>query len=267
MNCLRLIILVDIKVIIRHKHRKMDIRVLENPQTLGKAAAGEGGKLIRQALDSQEEISIVLATGTSQFEMLRHLVKQDVDWSRVHIFHLDEYIGLGEDHPASFRKYIRERFADKVPALKSITYINGDAEDIDNELGRLNKAISRQRVEVAFIGIGENAHIAFNDPPADFAIDSPYIRVKLDDECRHQQLGEGWFHSLAEVPEHAISMSVRQIMRAEHIICSVPEKRKASAVKSSVKGTVNNIYPASILQEHAHCTLFLDKGSAMLLGN
>ena len=247
------------------KVHNMEIHISKDPQVLGKTAAEEGGYLIRQALASEEEVSVVLATGTSQLEMLRHLVQQDVDWSRVHIFHLDEYIGLGAEHPASFRKYIRKRFVEKVPSLKSVTYIHGDAENLEQELYRINEAISQKPVEVAFIGIGENAHIAFNDPPADFTVNKPYIRVKLDEKCRRQQLGEGWFHSFEDVPEYAVSMSVKQIMRAKHLICSVSEKRKASAVQRSVEGIISNEYPASILQKHPDCRLFLDEGSASLL--
>lgn len=243
----------------------MEIHVLEDAFALGKSSAGKGGELIRKYLEKQEEVNIILATGTSQFETLRHLLQQDIDWSSVNIFHLDEYIGLEEDHPASFRKYIRERFVEKLPAIKSVHYIIGDAENPDAEVRRLNEIISHHPIDVAFIGIGENAHIAFNDPPADFMVEKAFIRVKLNEECRHQQLGEGWFHSLEEVPLYAISMSVRQILRSKHIICSVPDKRKASAVKNSVKFGVNNRYPASALQKHAHCHLFLDEGSAFLL--
>jgi glucosamine-6-phosphate deaminase len=151
----------------------MNIRVLKDPQALGKAAAETGGSLIREVLREQENAHVVIATGTSQFETLTQLVQQEVDWSRVHVFYLDEYIGLDDDHPASFRKYIRERFVEKIPALASVTYINGNAEDLKKEIDRLNQTISRQLVDVAFIGIGENTHIAFNDPPGILTLKIP----------------------------------------------------------------------------------------------
>jgi glucosamine-6-phosphate deaminase len=180
------------------------------------------------------------------------------------MFHLDEYIGLPEASPASFRKYLKERFLEKLPPLKAAHLVNGEA-DPGAECKRLNWLIRNNPIDVALIGIGENGHIAFNDPPANFETDEPYIVVELDEPCRRQQLGEGWFKSLDEVPVQAISMSVRQILKSNHIICSVPDTRKAQAVKDSLEGPVRISCPASVLQTHLNCTFYLDEAAASLL--
>ena len=180
------------------------------------------------------------------------------------MFHLDEYIGLPITHPASFRKYLKERFIAKVPPLKAAFLIDGENDPVA-ECDRLSKLISKHPIDVALVGIGENGHLAFNDPPADFDIEKPYIVVDLDDQCVQQQFGEGWFPSINDVPRKAISMSVKQIMKSKHIVCSVPDARKAVAVKNTVENQVSNIYPASILQTHQHCIIYLDPLSAALL--
>lgn len=241
----------------------MEIIISNTKEELGKKAADEGAGLIRRAISERGEANIIVATGASQFEMLKALVKEDVDWSKVTGFHLDEYIGLSQTHPASFRKYLKERFVDLVP-LKAFHYVNGDT-DPSVECTRLGKLISKHPVDVAFVGIGENGHLAFNDPPADFETEEPYIVVTLDEECRRQQLGEGWFSSLEEVPEQAISMSVKQIMKSKAIICSVPDLRKAEAVKRTVEGSISPAIPASIMRQHEAAWLFLDKQSSSLL--
>ena len=180
------------------------------------------------------------------------------------MFHLDEYIGLQDTHPASFRKYLKERFLAKVPPLKAVHLINGETNP-EAECIWLGDLITQHPIDVALVGIGENGHLAFNDPPADFDTEEPYIIVDLDDACRRQQYGEGWFKTVNDVPRQAISMSIKQILKSKHIICSVPDERKAEAVKNSVQQGVSNLFPASILQTHQHCTLFLDKGSAKYL--
>jgi glucosamine-6-phosphate deaminase len=180
------------------------------------------------------------------------------------MFHLDEYIGLPVSHKASFRKYLQERFVEKVPALKGVNLINGEA-DPEQECNRLEKLILPSRVDVALVGIGENGHLAFNDPPADFETGSAYLVVNLDEQCRQQQVNEGWFSALNEVPENAISMSIQQIMLSKHIVCTVPGIRKAKAVKNTLERPVSNLYPATILQHHPDCYLFLDNESASLL--
>jgi glucosamine-6-phosphate deaminase len=243
----------------------MDIRINQSAIELGKAAGASAAELIREAIKTTGTANIILATGTSQFETLKQLILEPgIDWGKVVIFHLDEYIGLPITHPASFRKYLIERFITKVPALKAAHLINGEA-DPKAECDRLNYLINQCSITVALVGIGENGHLAFNDPPADFNIEDPYIIVELDNDCRKQQLGEGWFKSIEEVPKRAISMSVKQILKSENIICSVPETRKAQAVKNTLEHPISNFYPASILQLHANCILYLDETSAALL--
>ncbi len=237
----------------------MEIIISKTKQELGKKAAEKGAELIRKAIAKKGVANIIVATGASQFEMLEELVKRDIDWNVVTGFHLDEYIGIDETHPASFRKYLKERFVSQV-SLKEFHYVNGN--EAENECKRLGKIISRHPIDVAFVGIGENGHLAFNDPPADFETEEPYLLVNLDDDCRKQQLGEGWFPTFDDVPKQAISMSVRQIMKSEHIICSVPDERKAFAVKKSVKGDVSPLVPASVMQKHLSTWLFLDEASA-----
>lgn len=243
----------------------MEIKITNTPQELGEAAGRAAAKLIRQTLAEKGRAHLILATGTSQFETLNQLVAEPhIDWGQVVLFHLDEYIGLPESAPASFRKYLRERFIAQVPPLKAAHLVNGEA-DPTAECARLAALIQQHPIDVALIGIGENGHIAFNDPPADFATEQPYIVVALDELCRRQQFGEGWFHSMEEVPRHAISMSVKQIMKSKHLICSVPDRRKAEAVKNSLEQPISNHYPATILQTHPDCTYFLDQASAALL--
>ena len=239
--------------------------VISNSKSeLGEKAAIAGAGLIRNAILTNGAANIIVATGASQFEMLNELIKQDVDWSKVTAFHLDEYIGIPENHPASFRKYLKERFVEKV-SLKEFHYVNGET-DPNAECRRLGKVISKHPIDVAFIGIGENGHLAFNDPPADFETEEPYLVVSLDEKCRRQQWGEGWFPTLNDVPEQAISMSVKQIMKSKAIICSVPDLRKAEAVKGSIEGKVTPVVPASVLQEHKAVWIYLDNDSASLLG-
>jgi len=190
------------------------------------------------------------------------LVKEDIDWSVVTAFHLDEYIGIPETHPASFRKYLKERFADLVP-LKAFNYVNGSI-DPKQECKRLKELIRRHPIDVAFVGIGENGHLAFNDPPADFETEEPYIVVNLDEDCRRQQMGEGWFATLEAVPGQAISMSIKQIMKSKAIICCVPDERKSTAVFNALNQEISPKYPASIMRNHPQALLFLDNNSAKL---
>lgn len=244
----------------------MKIHVEQTPKSAGTAAAKAGAQSLRHALAQNNEASIIVATGASQFEMLAALVAEpDIDWSKVDAFHLDEYVGLPESHPASFRRYLRERFVEKLPVpIRSFHYVNAET-DPDQECTRLDNEISSKNIDVAFIGIGENAHLAFNDPPADFDTEKAFLVVNLDEACRRQQLGEGWFPTLADVPTRAISMSVRQIMKSRHIVCTVPDRRKAQAVRDSLSGPVSPDVPASILPSHENCDLFLDTEAASLL--
>lgn len=245
----------------------MTISIYSNPIELGQNAGKTGAELIRKAIDTQGFSNIILATGTSQFETIKQLLtEKDIDWSKVTVFHLDEYIGLSITHPASFRKYLLERFFNHVPQLKAYHLIDGE-NDPEKECARLSTLIQNHPIDVAFVGIGENGHLAFNDPPADFDTESPYILVDLDHACRMQQYGEGWFASIEAVPTQAISMSIRQIMKSKSIICSVPDLRKAQAVSNCLEGEISNLHPASILQSHSDCQIFLDKPASSLLSN
>ena len=241
----------------------MKIIISETKEILGSRAAALGAGLIRESITHNGASNIILATGNSQFEMLAALIKEDIDWSRVTCFHLDEYIGLPETHPASFRRYLKERFTSEV-APQKFYFIDGEA-DPTTECLRIGQLITEHPIDAAFVGIGENAHLAFNDPPADFETEEAFLDVALDEACRHQQLGEGWFKKLEEVPERAISMSIKQILKAKNIICSVPDARKAVATRAVVEGPVTPEVPASILQQHENTTIFLDHQSSVLL--
>ena len=243
----------------------MEIRVFDSTGEMGKEASSRGVDAIRRAIEQNGRANIILATGASQFQVLETLVQSDIEWAKLHCFHLDEYVGLTIDHPAGFCKYLKERFVDKVLPLGSFHYIRPDLRPPEEECRRLNGLISDVSIDVAFIGIGENAHLAFNDPPADFETEVPFMVVELDEGCRRQQLGEGWFKTLDEVPRTAVSMSIRQILKSERLIVTVPNERKAKAVQCAVEGPVSPECPASILQQHADCTLFLDSDSASLL--
>jgi glucosamine-6-phosphate deaminase len=244
----------------------MERCVFADKEAMGAAAAAVAAEQIKAAIADKGRANIILATGASQFEVLKNLVvAEGIDWSKVVMFHLDEYIGIGQQHPASFRKYLKERFVDQVSGLKAAHFVDGDAEDPQAECDRLGEIIAAHPIDAAMVGIGENGHLAFNDPPADFETEDAYIVVDLDDKCRRQQLGEGWFRTLDDVPAQAISMSIRQIMKCACIICSVPDDRKAEAVKGAMEGQVSNMCPSSILQEHDNCTLYLDEPAASLL--
>ncbi len=243
----------------------MNTGIFPTKPEMGAAAARHAARAMNHAIAVRGEANIVLATGASQFEMLAALVEQAVDWSRVTAFHLDEYIGLAADHPASFRRYLKERFAEKITGLHAFHYVNGDADDPAAECARLGELVMDAEIDLACIGIGENGHLAFNDPPCDLETDQAYIVVELDEACRRQQLGEGWFASLDDVPRRAISMTVPHIMKAAVIVCTVPDERKAQAVRNSLEGEVTPVVPGSILREHPDCALYLDAPAASLL--
>ena len=242
----------------------MRLSIHDNKTMLGEVAAREGAEAIRAAISTKGSAVIVLATGVSQFEMLDALIREEIDWSKVSAFHLDEYIGLGTDHPASFRHYLEERFVQHVRGLGAFVAIDGTA-DPTAELTRLNQRIASKIIDVCFAGIGENGHLAFNDPPADFDTDEPFILVELDDACRRQQMGEGWFETFDHVPSRAISMSICQMMKSEKLILSVSDTRKAKAVLDAIEGPVTNTHPASIVQDHGDCSLHLDPTAASML--
>lgn len=244
----------------------MKISTSPTRQANGEAAAALGADLIRQTIRERGEVNLIVATGASQFEFLESLLQQpDIAWEKATFFHLDEYVGLPITHPASFRKYLWERFHSKLPVpARAFHYVIGDA-DPATECARLNALIAEHPIDICFAGIGENGHLAFNDPPADFDTEKPYLVVELDAACRQQQFGEGWFDSLEQVPRNAISMSIRQILKSRTLVITVPDDRKAQAVHDSVMGPVTNSVPASILQEHPDTRLFLDSAAASLL--
>jgi glucosamine-6-phosphate deaminase len=242
----------------------LQIKILTDKDSLGRAAADQAATSIRRAIRQHGTARIIAATGASQFEFLDALTAApDIDWHSVEVFHLDEYIGLPISHPASFRKYLLERLIYKT-GITRYHFLEGNG-DAKGSVAAIGRELQRKPVDVAFVGIGENAHLAFNDPPADFEIEDPYIVVNLDQTCRQQQVNEGWFARVADVPTQAISMSVRQILRSREIIIVVPDERKAQAVKDSLEGEITPMVPASILRRHANATIFLDRDSAALL--
>lgn len=242
----------------------MEIKVFDTKSALGEAGAQDAAQIINEAIEQRGEACVIAATGASQFEFLDALVQAKIDWNRVVFFHLDEYVGLPESHPASFRRYLKERIVSRIRP-KAFHFLDGEAGDVREECRRVGDLIAQQTIDVAFVGIGENGHLAFNDPPADFETESPYLVVDLDEACRQQQVGEGWFKSIAEVPKQAISMSIKQILKSRNILCIVPDQRKAEAVRASVEFDVSPTRPASVLQQHEHVTLYLDRDSASLL--
>lgn len=239
----------------------MQVKVFPTATALGAAAAHEAAGAIRAAATRSGRARCIFATGASQFEFLEALVATpEVPWGAIEFFHLDEYVGLEPSHPASFRRYLRERVLDKV-SVAGVHLLDGEG-DVSRVCEDVGAAIAEAPVDVAFVGIGENGHLAFNDPPADFGTEAPYIVVDLDEDCRRQQVGEGWFASVEDVPAQAISMSIRQILAAKRIQCMVPNTRKAEAVARCLEGPVTPMAPASILQDHPDVTVYLDEASA-----
>ncbi|HEX5222810.1 MAG TPA: glucosamine-6-phosphate deaminase [Verrucomicrobiae bacterium] len=242
----------------------MKTRIFSSRATLDSAAGTAAREALAALLATREAARIVVATGASQLSFLKTLTGfPDIDWKRVEMFHLDEYVGLPMTHPASFRKYLLERFIQPA-GIKQYHLLDGEGE-AQSVCQKVGAELSKAPIDVAFVGIGENGHLAFNDPPANFETEQPYLVVELDEACRRQQVGEGWFKDLSEVPKQAISMSIRQIMKAQKILCIVPDQRKAQAVKDCLEGPVSPLAPASILQTHPDVTVFLDTASASLL--
>jgi glucosamine-6-phosphate deaminase len=238
--------------------------VFEERNSLGQAAAAQAATAIREAIEKRGRARVAAASAASQFEFLEALTATPgIDWKRVELFHLDEYIGLPMSHPASFCKFLQERLIGKT-GITEHHLLNGE-EDPAEVIRRTNQAISEAPIDIAFVGIGENGHLAFNDPPADFETEEPYIVVSLDEACRQQQVGEGWFKDLAAVPKRAISMSVRQVLKAKEIVAVVPGPKKAQAIKACFDGQISPMAPASILRTHANAVIYLDRESAALL--
>ena len=241
----------------------MKINVSKTAEELGRNAAKLCKKLIDETIAEKGSVRMVFSTGASQFTTFEALLKEDIDWSKVEMFHLDEYVALPESHIASFRKYLKERFISKVH-LKSVCLVNGEA-DLTEELARLTREVCSAPVDIGLIGIGENAHIAFNDPPADFDTKEAYKVVNLSDTCKRQQVGEGWFATEDDVPKQAITMTAHEIMNIKHIISCVPNAVKAKAVHDTLTQPVSNLVPATLLRTHADFNLFIDDNSASLL--
>ena len=242
----------------------MVLRVFEDKIILGQAAAVQAASAIRKAIVERGVARVVAASAASQIDFLQALTAtSEIDWTKVELFHLDEYIGLPTTHPASFCKFLQDRLISKT-GITRLHLLNG-AEDPRDVIRRTSEAISSAAIDISFVGIGENGHLAFNDPPADFETEEPYITVTLDQECRQQQVGEGWFASLDAVPTQAISMSVRQVLKAREILAVVPDTRKARAIHACFDGPISNMAPASILRTHNNATVYLDTNSAALL--
>ena len=245
----------------------LEPRICADKAALGQAAAAAGAEAIRAAIARHGEATVVVATGASQFEMLQALAAEpEIDWARVTAFHLDEYVGLPASHPASFRGYLRQRFLAPLGHRPALVEVAGDAADPEAEARRLSGLIAGKRIDVCFAGFGENCHLAFNDPPADFDAAEPYKVVQLDEACRRQQMGEGWFPTLEAVPQRAITMTIPQMLQSARIVLSVPDARKAQAVRDAVEGPVSPLHPGSVLQRHPDTLLFVDPPAASLLG-
>lgn len=242
----------------------MHLLIYENRDSLGEAAAAQAAVAIQRAIKERETARIIAASAASQFEFLDALTATPgIDWARVELFHLDEYIGLPMTHPASFCRFLQDRLIAKT-GIRNFHLLDGE-QDPEEVIRRTNEAIRSAPIDVAFAGIGENGHLAFNDPPANFTTEEPYIVVDLDEMCRRQQVEEGWFPSLDRVPRRAISMSVRQVLKANEILAIVPGPRKAAAIRACLEGPISLAAPASILRTHPNATIYLDNESAALL--
>jgi glucosamine-6-phosphate deaminase len=242
----------------------MNLKIEADRRRMSAAAATHAAESIRRAIDRHGNARIVAATGASQLDFLAALTSATgIDWPRVELFHLDEYAGIPESHPASFRRYLREKLIEPT-RLGTYHFLDGEG-NLDEVRVRVGRALAEDDIDVMFAGIGENGHLAFNDPPADFETTEPYIVVKLDEACRRQQVGEGWFARFEDVPDTAISMSIQQMLKAREMLIVVPDARKAVAVKATLEGEIGPAVPASILRTHPNVTLYLDEPAASLL--
>ncbi|MDX1767511.1 MAG: glucosamine-6-phosphate deaminase [Arenibacter troitsensis] len=243
----------------------LSVKIYGQTKEMGAAAADYVTRKLKDAIEKKGRANLILATGASQFSFLEALQPKEIDWGKITVFHLDEYKGISESHPASFRKYLKERILNKV-APKKIYFLNGDAPNLQLEINNYEEALKAHPIDIACIGIGENGHIAFNDPGvADFKDPKLVKVVELDEACRNQQLGEGWFPTFADVPKEAVTLTITAIMNCKAISCVVPDERKSRAVYNSLYGDISTSCPASILRTHPETVLFLDKGSASLI--
>ncbi|MCY1719406.1 glucosamine-6-phosphate deaminase [Prolixibacteraceae bacterium Z1-6] len=249
------------------KKDKLNVEVYSNNENLGEAAAVSVAEILNQAVSDRGNANLILATGASQFEFLKSLQKQNIEWGKVTVFHLDEYKDLPDTHPASFRKYLKERILTQVKPGK-VYLLNGDVEDLETEISNYEELLRNHPIDVACIGIGENGHLAFNDPPvADFNDPKLVKIVELDNDCRMQQYNEGWFESFDDVPKYALSLTIPAIMQCKKISCVVPDERKAKAVFDTINTEISTKCPATILRTHPDTVLYLDKPAASLLDN
>ncbi|SMG36439.1 glucosamine-6-phosphate deaminase [Arenibacter troitsensis] len=243
----------------------LSVKIYGQTKEMGAAAADYVTRKLKDAIEKKGRANLILATGASQFSFLEALQTKEIDWGKITVFHLDEYKGVSESHPASFRKYLKERILNKV-APKKIYFLNGDAPNLQLEINNYEEALKAHPIDIACIGIGENGHIAFNDPGvADFKDPKLVKVVELDEACRNQQLGEGWFPTFADVPKEAVTLTITAIMNCKAISCVVPDERKSRAVYNSLYRDISTSCPASILRTHPETVLFLDKGSASLI--
>jgi glucosamine-6-phosphate deaminase len=242
----------------------MKVRLAANRRAMSAAAAQHAAASLRRLINQNRHARIVAATGASQLEFLQELTSlTGIDWPRVELFHLDEYVGIPENHPASFRRYLRENLIDKA-GIRNYHFLDG-TRPVKEVISKVGGELTSAPIDIMFAGIGENGHLAFNDPPANFDTTDPYILVNLDDACRRQQVGEGWFARMEDVPTTAISMSIRQMMKADELLVVVPDARKAAAVKASIEGEITPHVPASIIRTHPNVTLYLDEPAASML--
>jgi len=243
---------------------KMQVGIYDSNDALGVAAADDLAEILREAVAERGETSIIVATGNSQLSFMKALrVKKDIPWDKIRVFHMDEYLGMSDQHSASFRLYIRERLTDVVGA--EFYGVGGDADDVEAELQRYTDLLAKYKPVACVLGIGENGHLAFNDPPADFETDETIHVVLLDEKCRAQQVGEGHFKTIADVPEKALSLTVPALLKPDHVLAVVPEVRKATAVKAALEGPVTPDCPASLLRTKSHVKMYLDQDSSSLL--
>ncbi|MFC1547644.1 6-phosphogluconolactonase [Candidatus Neomarinimicrobiota bacterium] len=244
----------------------MEIKVFKDRIELSEVAASQAAAILKSVIDEKGSACFIVATGESQIDFLRVLAVDDsIDWRKTKMYHLDEYVGISSQHSASFRSYLMKRLIERVHPGE-VHLVNGENPDPESEAQRLSDLISRETIDVAFVGVGENGHLAFNDPPADFETDKPFIVVDLDTKCRQQQVNEGWFPTIHDVPPQAITMSINQIMKSSSILAVVPGLRKAEAVRNCfINANIYPGFPSSILKKHPNAFLYLDTDSASLL--
>ena len=244
---------------------RMTVKIFQSNPALGLGAAEDFGKLISSILTKQGHASVIFASANSQLTFFSSLLQRKIEWSKISIFHMDEYLGMTDQHPASFSRFIREKLVNFIQPA-AFYPLRGDTPDADVELRRYADLMQKYPPDLSVLGVGENGHLAFNDPPADFNTTKIIHTVTLDLACRKQQVGEGHFKTLDDVPKQALSLTVPALLAPKHVLAIVPERRKAEAVRAALKGPVTPQCPASILRTRSNATIYLDRESASLLG-